>query len=158
MARGGSIVKKRNIEGDPVYGSMLVTKFINRLMRDGKKTVAQKVVYQALDLLKKEGDAVKLFEQAIETVGPKVEVKARRIGGAAYQVPQEVRGARKTALAIRWILEAAAKRPTAEYKSFSAKLAAELLDATKNAGEAIRKRDVAHRMAEANKAFSHFRW
>jgi small subunit ribosomal protein S7 len=158
MARGGSKVKKRRTENDPVYGSILVTKFINRLMKDGKKTVAQRVVYEALELLKKEGEPLKLFETAIETVGPKVEVKARRIGGAAYQVPQEVRGARKTALAIRWILEAAAKRPTAEYKSFAGKLAAELLDATKNAGEAVRKRDVAHRMAEANKAFSHFRW
>jgi small subunit ribosomal protein S7 len=158
MARGGGNVKKRKTEIDPVYGSILVTKFINRLMKDGKKTVAQRVVYEALELLKKEGEPLKLFETAIETVGPRVEVKARRIGGAAYQVPQEVRGARKTALAIRWILEAAAKRPTAEYKSFAAKLAAELLEATKNAGEAVRKRDVAHRMAEANKAFSHFRW
>jgi small subunit ribosomal protein S7 len=158
MARGGSNVKRKRVEHDPVYNNILVTKFTNRLMRDGKKTVAQKVVYQALDLLKKEGDPLKLFEQAIETVGPKVEVKARRIGGAAYQVPSEVRGARKVALAIRWILEAAAKRPTAEYKTFAAKLAAELLDATRNAGEAIRKRDIAHRMAEANKAFSHFRW
>jgi small subunit ribosomal protein S7 len=158
MARGGSNIKKRKIEADPVYGNVLVTKFTNRLMRDGKKTVAQRVVYDALEILKKEGDPVKLFEQAIETVGPRVEVKARRIGGAAYQVPQEVRGARKTALAIRWILEAATKRPTAEYKTFAAKLAAELLDATKNLGEAVRKRDIAHRMAEANKAFSHFRW
>jgi len=99
-----------------------------------------------------------MFERAIETVGPKVEVKARRIGGAAYQVPTEVRGARKNALAIRWILEAAKKRPTAEYKSFSKKLAAEILEASKGEGEAIKKRDVAHRMAEANKAFSHFRW
>lgn len=127
-------------------------------MRDGKKTVAQRVVYNALEILKKEGDPIQLFEQAVEAVGPKVEVKARRIGGAAYQVPQEVRGARKTALAIRWILEAAAKRPTAEYKTFAEKLAAELLDATRNAGDAVKKRDVAHRMAEANKAFSHFRW
>lgn len=158
MARGGNNFKKRKITGDPFFGNVLVSMFTNRLMRDGKKTVAQRVVYDALELLKKEGDPVKLFEQAIETVGPKVEVKARRIGGAAYQVPQEVRGARKTALAIRWILEAAKKRPTAEHKSFASKLAAELLDATKNAGEAIRKRDIAHRMAEANKAFAHFRW
>ena len=158
MARGASTIKKRVIAGDPVHGNVLVARFTNRLMRDGKKTVAQRIIYDAFELLKKEGDPVKLFELAIESVGPKVEVKARRIGGAAYQVPQEVRGARKTALAIRWILEAAAKRPTAEHKSFAAKLAAELLDATKNAGEAIRKRDIAHRMAEANKAFSHFRW
>ncbi len=158
MARGGASYKKRNIQGDPVYGSVLITMFTNRLMRDGKKTVAQRVVYNALEILKKEGDPVKLFESAIESVGPKTEVKARRIGGAAYQVPQEVRGARKTALAIRWLLEAAKKRPTSEYKTMADKLAAELLDATKNAGEAVKKRDVAHRMAEANKAFSHFRW
>ena len=158
MARGGSKIKKRTAQVDPMYGSLLLAKFTNRLMRDGKKTVAQRVVYKALEILKKEGDPVQIFEQAVESVGPKVEVKAKRIGGAAYQVPQEVRGARKTALAIRWILEAATKRPTAEYRSFSEKLAAELLDAKNNAGEAIKKRDVAHRMAEANKAFSHFRW
>lgn len=158
MARGKTVIKKRQIEEDPIYGNVLVARFINRLMRDGKKTVAQKVVYDAFELLKKEGDPVKIFEQAIDNVGPKQEVKARRIGGAAYQVPQEVRGARRTALAIRWILEVAAKRPTAEHKSFASKLAAELKDASQNLGEAIRKRDIAHRMAEANKAFSHFRW
>ena len=158
MARGNSVTKKRLISPDPIYGNILVARFINRLMRDGKKTVAQRVVYDALDLLKKEGDPVKIFEQAIDNVGPRQEVKARRIGGAAYQVPQEVRGARRTALAIRWILEVAAKRPTAEHKSFASKLAAELKDASQNLGEAIRKRDIAHRMAEANKAFSHFRW
>ena len=113
MARGGANFKRRVSQADPIYGNVLVAKFTNNLMRNGKKTVAQRVVYDALEILKKEGDPVKLFEQAIETVGPKVEVKARRIGGAAYQVPQEVRGARKTALAIRWLLEAARKRPTA---------------------------------------------
>ncbi len=158
MARGKHTTEKRVITVDPVYGSLIVSMFTNRLMKDGKKTVAQRVVYDAMEILKKEGNPVQLFEMAIESVGPKVEVKARRIGGAAYQVPTEVRGARKNALAIRWILEAAKKRPTSEHKSFAAKLAAELLDATKNAGEAIRKRDVAHRMAEANKAFAHFRW
>ncbi len=158
MARGGSKYKKRIIEGDPVYGSVLVTMFTNRLMIDGKKTVAQRVVYDAMEKLKNEGNPLEIFERALDSVGPKVEVKARRIGGAAYQVPQEVRGARKTALAIRWILEASKKRPTAEFKTMADKLAAELLAATKNEGEAIKKRDVAHRMAEANKAFSHFRW
>lgn len=123
-----------------------------------KKTVAQRVVYDAFEILKKDGNPLEIFTQAIEAVGPKVEVKARRIGGAAYQVPQEVRGSRKNALAIRWILEAARKRPTAEYKTFADKLAAELFSATRNEGDAIKKRDVAHRMAEANKAFSHFRW
>lgn len=158
MARGKNVTKKRLISPDPIYGNILVAKFINRLMHDGKKTVAQRVVYDAFELLKKEGDPVKIFEQAIDNVGPKQEVKARRIGGAAYQVPQEVRGARRTALAIRWILETAAKRPTSEHKSFAAKLAAELKDAAQNLGEAIRKRDIAHRMADANKAFAHFRW
>ena len=159
MARGGSNVKRREIEADPVYGSVLLAKFINRLMISGKKTVAQRVVYDALERIKVEGnDPLKVFETAIETVGPRVEVKARRIGGAAYQVPTEVRGTRRTSLAIRWILEAAKKRPTAEYKTYAEKLSAELLDATKNTGEAIRKRDVAQKMADANKAFSHFRW
>ena len=158
MARGATVTKRRKQEADPVFGNILVAKFINNIMHDGKKTVAQRIMYDAFEILKKEGDPVKLFEQAIDSVGPKVEVKARRIGGAAYQVPSEVRGPRKVALAIRWILEASRKRPTADYKTFAEKLAAELLDATKNAGEAIRKRDVAHRMAEANKAFSHFRW
>src|SRR3989338_7639140 len=110
MARGNSVTKKRLISPDPIYGNILVSRFTNRLMRDGKKTVAQRVVYDAFEILKKEGNPVEIFEQAIEVVGPKVEVKARRIGGAAYQVPTEVRGARKTALAIRWILEAATKR------------------------------------------------
>src|SRR3990167_6227922 len=158
MARGNTVTKKRLISPDPIYGNILVARFINRLMHDGKKTVAQRVVYDAFELLKKEGDPVEIFEKAIDNVGPKQEVKARRIGGAAYQVPQEVRGARRVALAIRWILEAAHKRPTAEHKSFESKLAAELKDATQNLGEAIRKRDIAHRMAEANKAFRHFRW
>ncbi|HVZ12603.1 MAG TPA: 30S ribosomal protein S7 [Patescibacteria group bacterium] len=159
MARGVSKkIKRHEIKGDPVYGNILVSMFTNRLMVDGKKTIAQKVMMDAFEILKKEGNPVEIFEGALEAVGPKVEVKARRIGGAAYQVPTEVRGARKTALAIRWILEAAKKRPTAEFKTFSEKLAAELIAATKNEGEAIKKRDVAHRMAEANKAFSHFRW
>ncbi|OGH16454.1 MAG: 30S ribosomal protein S7 [Candidatus Levybacteria bacterium RIFCSPHIGHO2_02_FULL_40_18] len=158
MARGGANFKRRVPQTDPIYGNVLVAKFINRLMRSGKKSVAQRVVYDAFELLKKEGDPVNIFEQAIDTVGPKQEVKARRIGGAAYQVPQEVRGPRRVALAIRWILEAAAKRPTAEHKSFASKLAAELKDASQNLGEAVRKRDIAHRMADANKAFAHFRW
>ena len=156
--RGKHITKKRELTKDPVYGSLLVSAFTNRLMQDGKKTIAQRVMYEAFEIMKTEGNPLEMFERAIETVGPKVEVKARRIGGAAYQVPTEVRGARKTALAIRWILEAARKRPTAEYKKFSQKLAAELVEAAKGEGEAIKKRDVAHRMAEANKAFSHFRW
>lgn len=159
MARGAHVTKRREIAKDPVYGSLLLAKFINRLMFDGKKTVAQGVVYGALNIIKEKGeDPITTFEKAIDEVAPKVEVKARRIGGAAYQVPTEVRGSRRVSLAIRWILEAAKKRSNTEYKTFSAKLAAELLDASKNLGDAIKKRDGAHRMAEANKAFAHFRF
>lgn len=158
--RGAHVTKKRKIAPDPVYGNLLVAKFINRLMINGKKTVAQAVVYDAFDIMKANGviDPVAMFEKAIDTVAPKVEVKARRIGGAAYQVPTEVRGPRRVSLSIRWLLESARKRPTAEYKTFAAKLAAEVTDAANNAGEAIRKRDIAHKMAEANRAFAHFRF
>lgn len=160
MARGTHTTKKRIVEADPVYNNVLLTKFINRLMRDGKKTIAQGVVYDMLEFMKEKGetDPVAAFEKAIDSVSPKVEVKARRIGGAAYQVPTEVRGPRRISLAIRWILEAARKRPTAEYKKFSQKLAAEIMDVNKNTGEAVRKRDVAHKVAEANRAFAHFRF
>lgn len=160
MARGAHTTRKRKIAPDPVYNNLLLAKFINRLMFDGKKTIAQGVVYDALNFMKEKGeeDPIATFEKAIDTVAPKVEVKARRIGGAAYQVPTEVRGSRRISLAIRWILEAAKKRPTSDYKKFSEKLAAEIMDAKNNAGEAIRKRDVAHKMAEANRAFSHFRF
>lgn len=160
MARGTHTTTKRKITADPVYGNLLLAKFINRLMQDGKKTIAQKVLYDALDFMKEKGekDPISAFERAVDIVAPKVEVKAKRIGGAAYQVPTEVRGSRKISLAIRWILEAARKRPTSEYKKFSEKLGAELLDVNKNAGEAVRKRDVAHKMAEANRAFAHFRF
>lgn len=159
MARGGLKKTKRAIQPDPVYGNIMLTKFINRLMINGKKTVAQKVVYDAFDIIKEKGkDPLDTFIQALENVGPKVEVRARRIGGAAYQVPSEVRGERRMSLAIRWILEATKKRSSAEFKGFAAKLAAELLDASSNQGDAIRKRDVAYKMAEANKAFAHFRW
>lgn len=159
MARGKTNIKRRAVQADPVYGNLMISKFTNRLMVDGKKTTAQRVVYGAFDIIKEKGqDPVEVFEKAIDNVGPKQEVKARRIGGAAYQVPTEVRGSRRVALAFRWILEAAKKRPTAEFKTMADKLSAELLDASANQGEAIKKRDVAHRMAEANKAFAHFRW
>lgn len=159
MARGRATYKKRTIEPDPVYGSRLVANFINRMMQSGKKTTAQKVMYDAFKIIADQGnEALKVFEGAIDTVGPKQEVRARRIGGAAYQVPVEVRGERRTSLAIRWILEATKKRSNSEYKGFAQKLAAELLAASKGEGEAIRKRDVTYKMAEANKAFAHFRW
>ena len=147
------------VNPDPVYGSYMLAKFINRTMMDGKKTTAERAVYGALKILEEKGlNALEVFESALDNVGPKVEVKAKRIGGAAYQVPTEVRGTRRISLAIRWVLEAARKRPNGEYKTFSAKLAAELQDASQNQGEAMRKKDVAHRMAEANKAFAHFRF
>lgn len=159
MPRGGRNIKKRGVQPDPIYGNFMVSKFINRLMMSGKKTTAQRVVYGAFDILKEQGhDPIKIFETALDNVGPRVEVKAKRIGGAAYQVPTEVRGERKKSLSIRWILEAAKKRSNKDYKTFSAKLAVEFLDASNNLGDAIRKKEIAHRMAEANKAFAHFRF
>ena len=158
MPRSGRIAK-RKVEGDPVYGNRLVARFTNRLMQDGKKTTAQRVINQSFELIKERKlEPVEVFENAIKNVAPRMEVRSRRVGGANYQVPQEVRGDRKEALAIRWVIAAAASRPSSEYKSMAAKLAAEFADAANNTGAAIKKRDDTHRMAEANKAFSHFRW
>jgi len=151
--------KRRQVKPDLIYGNVLISKLINYVMVDGKKTVAQEQVYKALELLGKKGEeSMVLFDRAVQNVGPKVEIKARRIGGANYQVPVEVRHDRRMALALRWIIEAARKRSSKEYHSFAEKLSAELWDATQNAGEAIKKRDNALRQAEANKAFAHFRW
>ena len=144
---------------DPIYGSTLLTKFINNVMEDGKKTVAQKNVYNALDILKEKGmDPIQSFEKALDAIAPRQEVRAKRVGGAAYQVPMEVRGARKVSLSIRWLLDATRKKPNTDYKSFSEKLASEIIAALNNEGEAIRKRDSVHKMADANKAFAHFRF
>lgn len=152
-------VAKRQIEIDLVHGSLLVAKFINRIMKDGKKTVAQKSFYKTLEILGKDGqNGLELFETAINNVGPRVEVKSRRVGGANYQVPLEVRGDRKNALAIRWIVEAARARANTEFHTFAEKLAAEVLEASRNEGAAIKKRDNVIKMAEANRAFSHFRF
>ena len=160
MARGGVKNNKRNIVAvDPVYGSLILAKFTNRLMHDGKKTTAQRVVYDTMDMLEKKGvQPLETFEKALENIGPKVEVKAKRVGGASYQIPMEVRPERKNALAMRWIVDAARKRSNKDYKVFEEKLAAELIDASNEQGEAIRKRDAALRMAQANRAFSHFKW
>lgn len=148
---------KRILEPDKIYNSRIVAKFINNLMKDGKKTTAQKVFYDSLNLIQKEGkNPLEIFEKAIGNIEPRQEVKARRVGGANYQVPIEVRGERKMSLAIRWLIVAAKSRPNKEYHTFAEKLAAELMDAVENKGEAIKKRDVMHRMAEANKAFAHF--
>ena len=152
-------VQKRAVEVDKIYQNALVTKFINNLMKDGKKTVAQKVFYDSFKILEsKEKNPLETFELAIQNVGPKTEVKSRRVGGANYQVPTEVRGERRVSLAIRWILEAATARSSKDYRSFSEKLAAEFLDASENAGAAVKKRDNVLRMADANRAFSHFRF
>lgn len=158
MPRTGKI-KKRNLEPDPIYHNRLVSRVINRLMRSGKKTVAEKVLYKTLDLIKEKSlDPIQTLENAIKNVGPRMEVRPRRIGGASYQVPMEVRGDRREALAIRWILKAASSRPSKDYHNFSLKLTQELIDASQNTGLAIKKRDETHKMAEANKAFAHFRW
>jgi small subunit ribosomal protein S7 len=152
-------VQKRIVEPDVLYNSVSVAKLINYIMQDGKKTVAQKQVYNALKFLADKGEEpLKTFEKALLNVGPKVEVKARRMGGANYQVPVEVKHDRRLALALRWIIEAAKKRSNKEYHTFAEKLVAELLDAVQNQGEAVRKRDIVLRQAEANRAFSHFRW
>jgi small subunit ribosomal protein S7 len=152
-------VNKRKIQPDTIYNSVLITKLINYIMYDGKKTTAQYQVYNAFEILKTKGeDPIKLFEKAIQNVGPIVEIRARRVGGANYQVPTEVKHERRMSLALRWIIEASRKRPNKEYHSYAAKLAAELTDASNNLGEAIRKRELTLRQADANKAFSHFRW
>lgn len=159
MARSQKIIKKRDIEVDPIYGNKLLARFINRVMRSGKKSTAQAQVYKAFELIKEKGqDPLKVFEQALANVSPRMEVRPRRVGGASYQVPIEVRGERRVSLAIRWIIAATTKRSSKEFHSFAQKLAAELLDILNNQGEAIRKRDTMHRSAEANRAFSHFRW
>ena len=150
---------KRVLEPDPLYNSRLVTRFINKVMFDGKKSIAQGLVYKAFDEIEKSGkNPLQIFELALTNVAPKMEVRPRRVGGASYQVPTEVRGDRREALAIRWIIEAARKRSNREFHSFSSKLAVELLAAADNQGSAIKKKEDTLRMAEANKAFAHFRW
>lgn len=152
--------KKRAPVSDPIHDNRLVEKFINKIMKDGKKTVAQRNVYTALELIaeKRKEDGVAVFEKAIVLVGPKIEVRAKRVGGANYQVPSEVRGERKVSLAMKWIINAATARSNKEFHTFAQKLAAEILDAVEGKGEAVRKRDTVLKMAEANRAFSHFRW
>ena len=146
-------------EPDMLYSNRLLTRLIHRVMKSGKLRTAEKQVYGALELIKKQGeDPMKIFENALATVGPKMEVRPRRVGGASYQVPMEVRGDRRVSLAIRWIIQFANKRSNKEFHTFADKLAAELTDAAKGTGESIKKRDTVHRMAEANRAFAHFKW
>lgn len=150
----------RTVTPDPVYNSVMVAKLINRVMFDGKKTASAKQIYAAFDIIRDTTgqDPIKFFTETLDNIKPQMEVRARRIGGAAYQVPAPVRGPRKDALALRWLIDAARSRPNSEYHTFAAKLAAELIDASNNAGAAIKKKLDTHRMAEANKAFAHFRW
>jgi small subunit ribosomal protein S7 len=151
----GKPAKKRIPTPDPKYGNVMVAKFTNYLMERGKKTIAQNIVYGALEIIEKNAkqDPVKVFEEAIKTVQPQVEVRSRRVGGANYQVPLPVRGERQLALACRWIIEAAQNR---KGKPMAEKLATILIEAQQGLGDAIKKRDDVHRMAEANKAFAHF--
>lgn len=154
-----SAAKPRKIEPDPVYRNRLITKLINRAMYDGKKSVVQKEVYEAFALISEKGeDPMKVFAQAMENIKPQMEVRARRIGGAAYQVPAPVRGTRKESLAIRWLIAASRAKSNAEFHTYAEKLASELLDAAKNEGGAVRKKQEVERVADANRAFSHFRW
>ena len=151
---------KRTIAPDPVYNNRLIAKLINRSMLDGRKTVASTQVYNALEIVqsKTKKDALETFRNALENIKPQLEVRTRRIGGAAYQVPTPVKGDRKETLAIRWLVNAARQRPNSSYHTFADKLAAEILDAMGNEGAAIKKKLDTHKMAEANKAFAHFRW
>ena len=150
----------REVLPDPRFNSVLLSKFMNMVMERGKKSVAERIVYGAVDRIAERtgrdpGQALELVSQALENVKPAVEVKSRRVGGATYQVPVEVRAARRQTLAMRWVIDAARGRSE---KSMSQRLAAELLDAAENRGTAVRKREDTHRMAEANKAFAHYRW
>ncbi len=151
------VVAKRPTLPDPKFGSQRVARFINMVMRSGKKSVAERIVYGALETVgEKSGkDPLELFERALENVQPAVEVKSRRVGGATYQVPVEVRSSRGAALAMRWLSDSARKRSE---KSMGAQLAHEILDAAESKGSAVKKREDTHRMAEANKAFAHYRW
>ena len=147
----------REVEPDPVYHSTLVSRFINSLMRKGEKSLAQRILYDAMKIIeqKTKDDPMKILQQAYENVKPVLEVKARRVGGSTYQVPVEVRTRRRSSLSIRWILTYTRKRKD---RTMQERLAAELLDAARDRGEAIKKREDTHRMAEANKAFAHYRW
>jgi small subunit ribosomal protein S7 len=159
MARR-SAAKIRKPVADPIYGSFLITKLINRSMKDGKKTVIRKEVYKALEIVaEKTGqEAIKVFDQALENIKPTMEVRPRRVGGAAYQVPQQVRGPRRESLAIRWLVTAANSKSNSEFHTFAEKLATEIMDAARGEGVSVKKRQEVEKVAEANKAFAHFRW
>lgn len=159
MPRKGP-ARKRLVEVDPVYGSRLIAKLINRSMYAGKKSVSQREIYNGLKLIegKTKENPVTIFERAIENIKPEMEVRAKRVGGAAYQVPMQVRGERKESLAIRWLVAAARARSNSEFHTYGEKIAQELMDAAKGEGGAVRKRQEMEKQAEANRAFSHFKW
>lgn len=158
MARKGQ-TKVRAVEPDPIYGNRLVAKLINRSMLSGKKSVAQREIYEAFEIIKEKGeDPIKVFTQALENIKPTMEVRPRRVGGAAYQVPMSVRGGRRESLGIRWLIAAANSRSNTEFHTYADKLAAEIMDAAKSEGAAVKKRVDMERVAEANRAFAHFRW
>ena len=155
----GKRAEKRKLEPDKIYNSRSLHRFINQVMKSGEKATAERIVYKALDKIKESGkNPLEVFETALRNVSPRMEVRPRRIGGASYQVPVEVKGDRREALALRWILASAKAKPNSEYKTMIDKLATELQAAASGTGSAIKKRDDTHRMAEANKAFAHFRW
>jgi len=150
-------IAKRDVLPDPIYNSKIVTKLINNIMLDGKKTVAQKIVYDAFDIVKEKEnkDALEIFEAALNNIMPVLEVKARRVGGATYQVPIEIRAERRQTLGLRWLVNYARNR---HEKTMAEKLAGELIDAVNQTGGAVKKKEETHRMAEANKAFAHYKW
>jgi small subunit ribosomal protein S7 len=156
VPRRGS-VSRRDVLADPIYNSKLVTRLINNIMIDGKKGVAQKIVYSAFDIIKEKTgkDPLEVFEQAMENIMPALEVKARRVGGATYQVPIEVRPERRQTLGLRWLTKYSRERSE---RTMCERLAAEIIDATNNLGGSVKKREDTHKMAEANKAFAHYRW
>ena len=156
MPRRGKIAK-REVLADPIYNSKLVTRLVNSIMLDGKKGVAQKVVYGAFDIIKEKTgkEPMEVYTQALENIMPSLEVKARRVGGATYQVPMEVRPARRTTLGLRWLTAYARSRSE---RTMAERLAGELMDAANNLGGAVKKREDTHKMAESNKAFAHYRW
>ena len=157
MSIGRNTIPKRIFYPAPTYGSLVLAKFINFVMYDGKKTTSEKIIYEALDKIKNKTkeDPIKIFNDAISKIRPNLEVRSRRVGGATYQVPQEVKSNRSQTLALRWLLDATRKRKS---KTMSDKLFNEIMDASQNKGAAIKKREDTHKMAESNKAFAHYRW
>lgn len=152
-------VVKRVLEPDKIHNSLTIAQLINYIMQDGKKSVAEKQVYAMLDIITKQGkEPLETLDKALQNVGPRVEVKGRRVGGANYQVPIEVKADRRTTLALRWIIEASRKRSNKEFHTYAEKLAAEFIAASQNEGEAMRKKELTLRQAEANRAFAHFRF